>query len=220
MRKLIWLAAACYIAGAALSQEVTLSAGGPVRLSLSVPENTRVTITALGSETIDTVLTLLDDAQRVVAYSDDRIVEGALMRDAQIVWEEAGEYTLLVDSFNGVSEGLVRVEIVRQPRMPILRVGDKRTLVLERWRPLRLRLTLDEPLTVAVSAFDLSRRLDLIMWLRTSEGDALLADDAESRFSARGAWTLRAGEHDLWIVDWLGRAGEVRIELRAAEPPR
>ena len=220
MRKLIWLAAVCYIAGAALSQEVTLSAGGPVQLPLSVPENTRVTITAFGSETIDTVLTLLDDAQRVVAYSDDRIVEGALMRDAQIVWEEAGEYTLLVDSFNGVSEGLVRVEIVRQPRMPILRVSDERTLVLERWRPLQLWLTLDEPLTVAVSAFDLSRRLDLMMWLRNSEGDALLADDAESRFSARGAWTLGAGEHELWIVDWLGRAGEVRIELTAAEPPK
>jgi hypothetical protein len=219
MQNLIWLITVWHIVGTVLSQEITLSADGPVRLPLSIQENTRVTITALGSETIDTVLTLLDDAQRVAAYSDDRMVEGVLVRDAQIVWEEAGEYTLLVDSFNGVSEGLVRVEIVRQPLVPTLSVGSERVLALERWRPLRLRLRLDEPLTVQVSASSVGRRLDLIMWLRTSEGDVLLADDADGRFDTRALWTLRAGEHDLWIVDWLGRAGEVSVELKAMEPP-
>lgn len=204
------------VGGYALAQEVMLSADAPVRVPLTIPENTRLTITALGGDEVDTVLTLLDAAQHVVAYSDDRLVNGALVRDAQIIYDRAGEYLLLVDSFNGVSEGRVQLVIEQAALVPTLRVGDALPLPLERWRPLRLRLLLDEPTTLQLSAASIGRRLDLLAWVML-DGNSLLADDDQGRFDLQAVWRLPAGEAELWIVDWLGRAGEVQVTAQAAE---
>lgn len=209
---LFWL----MVGGYALAQEVTLSAEGPTRVPLTIPETTRVTITALGVNDVDTVLTLLDEAQRVVAYSDDRMVDGVLVRDAQIVYDRAGEYLLLVDSFNGVSEGRVQLVIAQVPLVPTLRAGDALTLTLERWRPLRLRLLLEEPTTLQLSAASTERRLDLLAWVML-DGDSLLAGDDQGRFDLQAVWRLPAGEAELWIVDWLGRAGELQVTAQSAE---
>jgi hypothetical protein len=209
---LFWL----IVGGYALAQEVMLSADAPVRVPLTIPENTRLTVTALGFDEIDTVLTLLDEAQHVVAYSDDRMVDGALVRDAQIVYDQPGEYLLLVDSFNGVSAGRVQLVIEQALLVPTLRVGDALTLPLERWRPLRLRLQLEEPTTLQLSAASAGRRLDLLAWVMV-DGDSLLADDDQGRFDLQAVWRLPAGEAELWIIDWLGRAGEVQVTAQAAE---
>ncbi|MFQ3658854.1 MAG: hypothetical protein SNJ54_07910 [Anaerolineae bacterium] len=212
----VWVLIGLVIVGYVQAQEVSLSADGPVRVPLMIPENARLTITALGVDEIDTVLTLLDEAQRVVAYSDDRMVDGALVRDAQIVYDRPGDYLLLVDSFNGVSEGRVQLVIEQAPLVPALRVGEALTLTLERWRPLRLRLRLEDPTTLQLSATSAGRRLDLLAWVMI-DGGSLLADDDQGRFDLQAVWQLPAGDHELWVIDWLGRAGEVQVTAQAAE---
>ncbi len=212
----VWVLIGLMIVGYAQAQEVTLSADGPVRVPLMIPANTRLTITALGMGEVDTVLTLLDEAQHVVAYSDDRMVDGALVRDAQIIYDRPGDYLLLVDSFNGVSEGRVQLVIEQTPLVPTLRVGEALTLTLERWRPLRLRLQLEDPTTLQLSAASGHRRLDLLAWVMI-DGDSLLADDDQGRFDLQTVWRLPAGDHELWVIDWLGRAGEVYLSVQRAE---
>lgn len=214
----VWL----IVGGYALAQEVTLSADGPVRVPLTIPENTRVTITALGFDEVDTVLTLVNDAQQVVAYSDDRMVNGELVRDAQLVHDQPGEYVLLVDSFNGVSEGRVEL-VIEQALRPTLRLGDDLTLKLERLRPLRLRLLLEEPAAVRFTAVSADRRGDLIAWVKLDGAIVQMADDWPRRdepqmlFNVDAVWNLPAGEYDLWISNWLWRSSEVRVTLQAAE---
>ncbi len=215
----VWLIVGGYV----LAQEVTLSADGPVRVPLMIPENTRVTITALGFDEVDTVLTLVNDAQQVVAYSDDRMINDELVRDAQLVYDQAGEYVLLVDSFNGVSVGRVELVIERAPRVPTLRLGDERTLKLERLRPLRLRLLLEEPAAVRFTAVSADRQVDLIVWVKLDSAIVQMADDWPRRnepqmlFNVDAVWDLPAGEYDLWISNWLWRSSEVRVTLQAAE---
>lgn len=215
----LWLV----VGGYALAQEVTLSADGPVRVPLTIPENARVTITALGFDEVDTVLTLLNTAQQMVAYSDDRMVNGELVRDAQLVHDQPGEYVLLVDSFNGVSVGRVELVIDQALRVPTLRLGDELTLKLERLRPLRLRLLLEESAAVRFTAVSAERRVDLIVWVKLDETIVQMADDWPRRdewpmlFNVDAVWDLPTGEYDLWISNWLWRSSEVRVTLQAAE---
>ncbi|XWX04209.1 hypothetical protein VZO05_01380 [Aggregatilineales bacterium SYSU G02658] len=214
----VWL----IVGGYALAQEVILNADGPVRVPLTIPENTRVTITALGFDEVDTVLTLVNDAQQVVAYSDDRMVNGELVRDAQLVHDQPGEYVLLVDSFNGVSVGRVELAIDQALR-PTLRLGDELTLTLEQLRPLRLRLLLEESSVVRFTAVSADRRADLIAWVKLDDEIVQRADDWPRRdepqmlFNVDAVWDLPPGEYDLWISNWLWRSSEVRVTLQAAE---
>lgn len=197
------------------AQEVTIRAEQPARVPLVIEQGERVTITALGGDTLDTTLTLLDAAGAVVAYSDDRLVAGQLVRDAQITHDQAGTYTLIVDSFNGVSEGRVQLVVERTPQARLLQLPDEQVLVLERHRPAQLQFVLDAPATLRVSATG-TGQLDALVWLMPPEGTALLAGARRGQLGAEAEWRLLAGTYDLWVVDWLGRAGEVRLTLEIA----
>lgn len=200
----------------ALAQEVRISADQPARVPLVIAVGEQVTVTALGGEAIDTTLTLLDATGAVVAYSDDRLIDGQLVRDAQITHDEAGMYTLVVDSFNGVSEGRVRLEVTRQPLAISLQLPDEQLLALSRQRPLRVRLVLDAPATVQLSVESIGRRLDLLVWLVAADGQRLYVASGHQRARASAQWSLPTGDHELWIVDWLGRAGSVHLMAWAA----
>jgi len=209
-------------------QTLPLTADNPIFVQYTADEPQWVTIRAIG-DNMDTTLTLIDPNGDVIVYQDDRpVIDAEPIRNAEKnTWlPEAGTYTIRVDSFNGVSEGDVRVS-VREFDAYEIETDYQDPEVNHTWA----NLTPSSGLTLffggregnvyRVTVRDLTGNLDPILRVYDETGELVVFnDDHESddltlnTFDAQVEFTLLADRGDTYkfhITDWLGRTGRVQV---------
>ncbi len=214
------------LAGGALAQENT-SYQQPVRLTADKPAEVTLTLEpglwrflVTATEAVDPTLALISPGGALLAFGDDYLADSGMVRDALIrYWvAEPGRYTLLVDSFNGVSEGDLVLRAERQPdHMPLgaqtLRIG------LEAGEVARLRYTAADAGTVRVIVT--AEGVGDPWVLAQHEGSGAVFDDAPDL--AMGANTLQMtfeirAPFDLLLRDFAGRRARFIVQAVPASP--
>lgn len=211
---------------------VAVRAAGPAELRYEAEAGEVVSIFARSQETqiaLDTVLEVRDPAGNQLAYRDDLVSEAGIETDAAIenlLLEEAGSYLILVDSFNGVSEGQVEVEIRRGDwfQQSIFKT-ENTTLIrgkLPADRVYRYELTVEVDSVWMFTARDLSGTLDPFLRVLDEAGELIMQNDDHdgsdfslNTFDSRLVGVqLEAGRvYRIEIRDFLGRAGEFELSL-------
>jgi hypothetical protein len=203
---------------------LTLQADTPLQVQLTGKTGDVVRVVAVGGEAIDTTLTLLNGDDKI-AYADDTLVNGEVVRDATLLvrWQDDSTYTLLIDSFNGVSEGEVTLQVERFGSELQLRENEPLVASLVEGNTLRLLYTAETAQTVLISVRDVGGTLDPLVRVYDANGQLLvLGDDntvTDGRFNTLDtevAVMLPVGEVILELSDFLGRAGELEILVESA----
>jgi hypothetical protein len=213
---------------------VTITADAPATLTLdNATAGAVITITAraVDSTQVDPVLWLVDSEAHLLAYNHNTLADDGLIDVAaaipNLVLPTTGLYTVYVDSFNGVSTGEVEVTI---------RETDRFKVVVEETGSLHvMRLALPEdsifvyPITVqqgdniTITVRDGNRQLDPYIRIVDSNGVPVVSNDDHNShdfrlniFDARIAdWEVPVADtYLLEVSDFLGRAGNVLVEIR------
>lgn len=215
---------------------VEVRADDPALLTFAGTAATRISLSTetLGDEPMDTVLEVLTPEMQQLAYSDDRLLEdGAIDRNAHLtdlLLPKDGLYTVRVDSFNGVSEGMVEVVLLSEPPFETAPEEIDAGLVIQtKLRPSDIftyTLDLDAEAVLTITARDLSGTLDPVIYLR-DETNMIVAsnDDHDSTNTSLNIldaqitdFTIEAaGSYQLEVLDFLGRAGEIEILVQFGE---
>lgn len=210
---------------------VRVTADSPTLLRYTAPNAQVVSIFASvldDTDTLDPTLELFDTSGRRIAYADDVInrTTGEVDRSAQIdsVPIEAGEYIIAVDSFNGVSEGEVRVSVMRMSSEGTL-LGNDYALTdyafnLWGWEPHTAALSDYIGQTVILSVWDPFSNLDPVIEVLDADGQIIARNDDHQGgplmlglFGARlEPFTLTKGM-TVRAYDALGRPGGLMMRI-------
>jgi hypothetical protein len=219
-------------------QTVTLTAEAPVVLHYEAAggEVIQITTEAQGDDESrpDTVLALIAPDDTQMAYNDNtRADDDSLNTDAQlqnIRLPVAGIYRIVLDSFNGVSEGVMDVTLSL--------VDPFAVQVEERDRGQEIRFTLPADSVFSYSftveaesrwtltARDSAGALDPYMRLLDESGDVLASNDDHASpnlaldvFDAqlRDWQTPQDGTYTVQISDVLGRPGDIVLTILQTE---
>lgn len=215
---------------------VRLTTAMPVELTYTSPGDEIITITAAATdpESLDVTLELRDSDDERVAFNDRHDgLDGLAFTDAaldRLYIEAAGTYTLVVDSFNGVTEGDVTVTLTTQnPVVALDWDGDSVTatvdLLPDRARSLTFDGTAGDTVTIIVR--DPSALLDPRITLHDPDGAVIAAND-DRPINSPMALTLNVfdsylgvvelpvdGTYTLDIAEFLGRSGVVEVSITA-----
>lgn len=209
-------------AQAEVPASVTVTADLPAEVALVLAAGETITITG-HSVALDPTLLLRDDRNNAVAYADDRLDSGTIISDAQLTFTSAsgGDYRLVIDSFNGVSEGEVTLTSERHTE-PLLTVAVPLTVKVAAQQVTVVQLVLTQPQSVRFTVRDLDATLDPWLQVVDEAGQGVASgDDSEGQpglnmLDSALTASLAAGRYQLRVLDWLGRAGRVEITLRAS----
>jgi|GEM_PF-5631987 hypothetical protein len=202
-----------------LEQPVTLTADKPVEVVLTL-EPGLWRFTAAATDSVDPTLALISSQGRLLAFGDDYVVDGELVRDAVIRYRvtEPGPYTLLVDSFNGVSEGRLMLSALREPDdVPL----GTQPLYISLWpgevAQVRYAPTVPGTVRVVVTADGMGDPWALVQ----HEAAAAVFDDMPD--PAVGANTLQMAfdtpaPFDLYLRDFAGRRARFIVRVVPAPP--
>ena len=187
------------------------------------------TQTAITGTSPDTTLEVLYPNGKRLAYADDTVLaDGTIRSDASLQNLElsvAGIYRIRVDSFNGVSEGLVEVIITQQSEAYNELATDKLRVVrgdLPKQQSLSYTVDVPAGTSLSIIARDSSGTLDPVLRVYDANG-ALIAfnDDHQSDdlsldiLDARLTNLTLTDDGPLTIVvsDYLGRSGSVELMI-------
>ncbi len=205
---------------------ILLQTDTPTRVQIEGKVGDIVLVTAVGGEVIDTIITLINAEGEKIAYADDQVLDGDIVRDAHLIirWTEDTTYTVLVDSFNGVSEGEITLQLERIDTTLPLKLDERMSATLFEGSTLRLNYEAEKRETVVISVRDISSTLDPIVRVLDGNGQVLAVGD-DNTDSVSGLNTLdtqltldlpTAGVYTLEVIDFLGRAGKVEITVKLA----
>lgn len=221
---------------------LTLTADAPALLQFEGQAGAVVSLSAAAVEgdeaALDTTLAVIAPDGAQIAYDDDthRISdtgETLIERDAQLPALRLpldGVYTVRVDSFNGVSEGAVRVSlrVVADPfAQQIETTGDttRIALTLPAQAVYQRRLSLEAGAQVTITARDTAGTLDPLLRLRDAQGDIVAQNDDHATGDPSlnvldaqiTAWTVPAGgDYTLEVLDFVGAAGTLHLTIATA----
>jgi hypothetical protein len=206
--------------GAALT--LTLDGQGPVVATFTADSGDRVTLTAQALDELDTTLELLGPNGRRVAFNDDHGTDAAALaasdsRITRLTLDQAGDYVVRVDSFNGVTAGDVRLTLDVPPPPD----AAARDVLLLRGEALTIPLALDAGDRLTVTLSDPRGLRDPLLRLVAPDGALIGANDDHTSadltlnlFDARLDVTVdAAGEYRLELREFLGRGGLLALEI-------
>ncbi len=178
-----------------------------------------VSVTADSGGALDTVMELVGPDGRTIAYADAPDTDPSML--VRIALDEAGTYTIRVNTFNGEGSGDVMVTLTVQ--VPFALTPDAPTV----WVPLGVGdvgvVTLDgfdsaDAMTITVR--DPRGLLDPRVAVRDGDGTLMAENDDHgtadvtlNRFDAR-LTAAPTGGATLAITDFLGRAGWLEVSIR------
>jgi hypothetical protein len=215
---------------------VTLTGEGPIALVYSAPEAQLITVTAQSAvaDAIDPVLTIADSDENVLAYNDDSSRDDLSERDAAIEALElpdAGDYTILVDSFSGASQGevIVTLTIVPEGTLPsAAEIGEEpltftQDLLGERAFSFPFEAQAGDTLNVTVrDVLGDESDIDPVIALVAPDGEIIAQnDDHDSADPSLDVFDSRlsnvvlseAGVYTLTVREYRGLAGSVEITI-------
>ncbi|MGJ3238108.1 MAG: hypothetical protein ACFE0Q_05325 [Anaerolineae bacterium] len=205
-------------------------------LTLTVSENQRasasytvpagdahaITLTVTADESFDPVVMVINSENRLLAYNNN----SAQSNRASIhnLWLEAGTYTVIVDSFNGVNEGEVTVTLSRtNPFDEMVSTDDNRIIIsvnLPENTRYRYMLPVEADVTYTFTLRDRGNTLDPYLRLLDAENNKLASNDdhgtVDTRLNTLDAripdWQASTeGMITLEVRDFLGRSGDFEL---------
>lgn len=207
---------------------VLLAAEAPTALTYTAESPQYVTMTTRSPgepDAIDTVIRVLDPDGQQIAYADDGMDSNAVI--VHLWLPTAGDYTLLIDSFNGVSAGEVQVTLTVSDPFDADIVTDDTSVVINATLPHNgrfvypLNMVADE--TLSITTRDTSLTLDPVLWLLDADGAVLYMNDDHLQPSL----TLDVfdaeiidyavevdGVIQVVVTDFLGNAGTFELVIR------
>jgi len=183
---------------------------------------------------LDTVITLLNPALQQIAYNDDvRVSNGnedpQIIRDARlenIQLGEIGQYTLVIDSFNGVSTGEVEVTVNHSNPFDeqIIEIDDTLQIIAELPSGFVYTYVFDAVVgdTFTFTARDIANTIDPLLRILDEQGNVLSWNDdhesADTRLNvldARiAAWeAAESGQYLITVIDFLGKSGKFELTI-------
>lgn len=204
--------------------QVSADAPSVLRFEGQSGQGVRIVAQALEVEAVDTTLRLIAPDGKQIAYHDDVLINGVLTRDASvaIVLPQDGVYTVVVDSFDGLQAGAVRVSVVSYDAFGLQETSEGVRATLPKGETLYLTRQLGGNITVTVRGGGV---LDPFLRLLDAEGRQLAqADDQEGSldlYTLDAVMTLEAlpfGVYTLSITDFLGRGGVVEVMIEQDNP--
>ena len=168
------------------------------------------------------VLEIWDVNSRRIAYNDNIRADNpdAELRDIRLL--EDGYYIIRADTYGGIFAG--EFEIVIRPSDPLqqVKIEDGVEFYLPANTIFEYSIQLEAGDVVTISAQDLSFSLDPFLWIKNSDGDMIAQNDDQTT----AGWTLyvldsqiyqftipETGEYTLFVRDFLGRAGRIRLTV-------
>lgn len=232
-------------APAIMTTTLTLTADAPAQMTYSAQANEAVSIGVRGGGTIDTTLSVFAPDGERIAFNDDlQIPDGS--GDGCYEWGDtcysanesllpylvfpvAGDYTIVIDSFNGVQEGEVTVSIEgwRDGFFVLIEDTPQRTVVNFPLRPhdpigtYTFSVQAGERLTI--SARDVDGGLDPRLMLLDPAGTVIAANDdhagedsALDTLDAQiAAFVIPAdGDYTVLVSDFLGHDGVIELTIQ------
>jgi hypothetical protein len=211
---------------------VTLQAEAPVELTFIGQAGQMINLVTYtsGENPPDSTLTLIAPNGLVLAYHDDTRIGEEVDSNAtltHILLLSAGEYTLQVDSFNGVSEGDVTVVMSEVAPFNVLESDETSTRLQA---DLRVGSTFvyalpssNTPQTLQITVKDISNSLDPFIRIRNADGEIITTVDDTPNFAellnlfdSRVSIEIPANtNYTLEVIDFLGRSGQVEIHIQA-----
>ncbi|MEM9950843.1 MAG: hypothetical protein AAF846_04535 [Chloroflexota bacterium] len=200
---------------------VSVSAERPTTIQFELDEQQYISLQAEStSDEFDPVLWVVDDAQRLRAYNDDSQTSSASIDNMLL---QAGDYTIYVDSFNGVSEGEVTVSLNTVSPNEITIDEQDDAIIIEGYlladTVYRHQLAISQD-TISVTVRDLSGTLDPYLVLYEDSEQVIAENDDHAIFD----FTLNTFDSHLADVDvsnletilievrdFLGREGQFQI---------
>jgi len=209
---------------------VAVGADAPTSLTFAgvTGETVLISTRADASDELDTVLRLIAPSGFQIAYNDDTLLADGTERNAQLLvtLPEDGEYTLLVDSFNGVSEGITQVTLEKLNPFgdDVLRIVLLSNRVYA--SAMVVKVEGGEVARFVIRVRDLNGGLDPTLRVYDADGSLIArADDQNSQTTLNSLDVflvleeLSAGTYTLEITDFLGRAGELELIVEPLTSP-
>lgn len=212
--------------------EVSVVALAPTTLLYEAQQDGYVTIDVRaleeGDAALDSVLWVLDAESRWLAYDDN----GGVGSNARLehLWLPAGTYTLVVDSFSGVGEGRLQVQITAsspyEAEESETEDGLQIAATLPENRVFRYEIDLRAGERLTITVRDTSGTLDPLLRLRDASGTLLASnDDHDSSDLTLNVLDARivgwdvpaAGTYRIEVLDFLGHSGEFLLRIERGE---
>lgn len=203
---------------------LTIRLNGETILAYESAGGEVITVTARAIDEIDTVLEILTPDMARLAYNDDHDTtsENLALTDSaleQITLEEAGIYTIRVNSFNGVSEGEVEVTLSQVART----AGDTVMITLTPSSRYFHTFSAQAGDIVTITARDSRSLLDPVLILRRDSGEEISRnDDHQSDDLSLNIFDSRIqtltidvdGEYTIELREFMGRAGSIELSIQ------
>ncbi len=188
------------------------------------------TMTAITDTAPDTIIEILYPNGQRLDYADDPLLpDGSFEQNASFDSLELpvdGVYTIRIDSFNGVSTGLVDVLLTSiNDNLDVLATQDL-TIIrgdIPAFGQLTYDLELSAGQTVSITARDVSNTLDPLLYISNEDGTFLaFNDDHQSPNLTLNALDAHIAELiidddmtvRLNVQDYLGRSGTIELMIR------
>lgn len=203
---------------------VSADAPAVLRFDGQAGQGVRIVAQAIDAQALDTTLRLIAPDGRQIAYHDDVFFNGELVRDASvaIVLPQNGAYTLIVDSFDGLQVGDVRVSVTSYDAFARQETGASVRATLPKGETLRLEQHLMGDVTLTVRGGGM---LDPILRVLDAEGQWLAeaddqqgAPDLHTLDVVMRLEALPSGVYTLLITDFLGRGGAIELTIDQDNP--
>lgn len=175
----------------------------------------------------DTTLTVLDPLGRVLAFNDDRPNGERAAQIRDLTLPATGAYTLRIDSFSGVAEGEVIVEVVRSDPFAAEVERGEVVIRIDKRLPAGAIYTYELDVqagdALTITARDLAGGIDPLIYLLDAAGEVLALNDDHGSgttdldvLDARIAnWVSDDAQMlQVQVLDFLGRGGTVKIEIK------
>ncbi len=215
-------------------QTVTISADAPALLIYEAQAGNVITITTQTAEDDesrpDTVLWVIAPDDTQLAYNDNALsADGEFLSDARLEnlrLPTAGDYRIVVDSFNGVSEGEVEVSLTLfdpfAMQVEAFDSTEQISFTLPAGEIFRYGFEAAAGESITFTAQDTGRLLDPYLRLLDASGAVLASNDdhASADFSLDvfdaqlvGWIAPEDGTYTVQITDVLGRGGEMILAV-------
>lgn len=228
-----------------MTTPLTLTADAPAQMTYTAEANEAVLIGVRSGGTIDTTLSVFAPDGERIAFNDDlQIADGNgdgchELGDScysaneslifYLLFPAAGEYTLVIDSFNGVQAGEVTVSIIRWFADFFVLIEDTpgRTVVnfqlLPHQRTGAYTFSAQAGEMLTISARDVDGGVDPRLVLRDAAGELIAANDDHAGDDPQ-LDTLDAqiadfvipvdGSYTALVSDFLGRYGVIELTIQ------
>lgn len=211
------------------AQTVRVTADAPAEISFNA--NTGRLSIEVYSDDFDPSVTLLGPDGALLAFADDdahfedgeRVLTDASARLMNIRILESGPYTARIDSFNGVSEGEATLRI-HQGQLSVPALADAEAMLTLFENEITTQaVAFEATMNYTIIARDSSGNVDPVLRIRDENGAIVAQNDDHGRFDLSLApfdaalydWSPpEEGTYRLEILDFLGRPGNIRIEIQ------